>query len=516
MSQMPTMPNVRVAPKAVDPLHAIAIIGNPWYRYFFAELAARLKRHHGTVVHVYCASEAGCRIFREADRHGAFDSIAVAPSSVTYQPDATLDRDAVVARAQDLERRYDLNFNHLAVTDRLFGRGYAPGGFHHPRSRQSERGSYVDLLHTYSEQIDFWAKQYAEKPVGMVMEVNHPVHAIMAYRHGAIVRNPTPSRHKNLYYWTTDEYGYCGTVEQVFKDISVPDPGVDLEGVPYQSGMFNREAVARYSLAGTAKEIVNQLSMHARWRIRGHHKSRNYIPSEFVRLALRRRRFYRMQSGPDMGRLADLHGQRFVFYAMHVEPELWFQGRSPENFYQLSTIISLSRDLPAGVLLAVKEHLPGIGRRPDEFYDQIRELKNVVLLNVNERGQDIVRAADAIATISGTVGQEAAVLGKPVISFGRHNLFNILPHVQVVTREEELRPALQWALSADFDGHAARQAGLRFLSAICRLSFDMKKFTARTLEGFDAESVETAYRQLLVSLGRQEQADAVRAVASGD
>jgi len=79
------------------------------------------------------------------------------------------------------------------------------------------------------------------------------------------------------------------------------------------------------------------------------------------------RRLYRM----NLPKAAD-----YVFYALQVEPESNLQGYSPEYFYQLSAIISLARDLPPGVVLAVKEHLPAAGRRPSQFHRQIQLLKN--------------------------------------------------------------------------------------------------------------------------------------------
>lgn len=490
-------------PKAVHALphlKSIGVVGNPWYRHFFAELASLLKKKNGSKVHVYCNSEEGCQLFREADRHHAFETVSVMPTTTNYVVDTTLDRDTEYRLAQSYERKYDLNYNWSMVPDRHFGRGYAPGGFHHPRSQNSVKGTYLDALQNYTRQIAFWENEIESKAIRLVMEVNNPMLATVASYFGAVVRNPTPSRHLNHYYWATDEFGYCSSVEEVYPGIAKPHTSSDLGGAPYQGAMFNREALRRFSLKGVLLSIIKHFLLSALWRVKGHHKARGYFLGDFVRLALRRRRDFLKLTSKNMKTLADLNGQRFVFYAMHVEPEIWFQGRSPEFFNQLSAIGSLSRDLPAGVLLAVKEHLPAIGRRPDLFYRQIAELKNVVLVDVRESGQDLVRSANAVATICGTVGQEAAVLGKPVIAFGRHNIYNILPHVQVITREEDLRPALERALTSSFDSDTARQSGLRFISAIARVSFDMKTFTARNLLGFDQESVLDAYERLILSL----------------
>ena len=481
---------------------SIALVGNPWYRHFFADLGALIKQRHGAQLHVYCVSKEGCELFRAADRRSVFTSFNVMPSSATYQPGAPLNEVDVVARARQFEGKYDLTYNCLMVSDRLFGRGYAPGGYHHPRSLQSEAGSIVDALHIYNRQFEFWEQEFATKRHDMIMEVNNPLQAVVARKHGALVRNPTPARHRNLYYWTTDEYGYCDGVEQVFRSRR-PLAGEGLAGAPHQGKMFNEEAIRSFRLRGVVGAMVRHTRNHLEWRLRGYFKARQYRWREQIALAWRRRRDYLVVSGPRTTRLAELKGRQFVFYAMHVEPELWFQGRSPEYFYQHAAIVSLSRDLPAGVILAVKEHHPGIGRRPDGFYDQILDLKNVRLIHVDDPGLQVVHEASAIATISGTVGQEAAVLGKPVITFGRHNLYNVLDHVRVVTREEDLKPALAWALDNSGTRAEFRRDGERFLASVVASSFDMKAFTARTIQAYDAESVEQAYGRLVESLQLQ-------------
>ena len=62
-------------------------------------------------------------------------------------------------------------------------------------------------------------------------------------------------------------------------------------------------------------------------------------------------------------------------------------------------IILGTRALPAGVKLAVKEHVTAVGRRPDDFYGQIAEFKNVVMLDPFELGLACTKAAAVTVTI---------------------------------------------------------------------------------------------------------------------
>ena len=489
-------------------LQTVGINGNPWFRYFFADLAELLKQRFGSSIHVYVATQAAVDMFREVDHSNSFDSIEVAPSTVTIPLPVISDPDQTISVARALEAKYGLTFNWLLVPDRLYGRGYAPGGYYHPRSIQSESANYFQAIEVYIQLFAYWESVFESRGLTTLMEVN-VLQAAVARRYGALIRTPATARHKNYCYWTTDEFGYSEDIARAFRSPVLPNKSEELAGVPYQGQLFNEEASRRFRVRGVVAEILRQSRNHAAWRISGHHKGRLYRYRDQVALAIRRWRDYLKVTGSKTTRLAEISNRPFVFYALHVEPEIWFQGRSPEHIYQLAAITSLSRDLPAGVLLAVKEHHPAVGRRPDLFYDQITDLKNVVLLNMEEKGQDVVEKAAAVATICGTVGQEAAALGKPIITFGRHNIYNILPFVKVVTQEEELKPALAWALDCGVDQTQARAAGQRFLDAVAVASFDMKSFTYRNLQGYNRDSVVQAFDRLVESVSVEWSARAV-------
>ena len=482
----------------VSPISRVGIIGNPWYRFFFARLAAKLKRQHGSEVSVYVPTDGAVSLFRSVDSKHAFSSISVVPNTVTLGLPQVSDAGLTLNKARAFESKYDIRLNYLISTDRLYGLGYALGGYRHPRSRQSEVASYLQTLEVYNRLFEEWELIFEKDKLTMIMEAS-PLQAVMARHFGALVRSPTPSRYNNLYHWTTDEYGFSDPVRKEFETGNNRPSSAAVVGSPFQGELFNKEAEQRFRLLGVAKEVVVQTRNHLMWKISGYHKGKLYKYSDQVALAFRRRRDFKKISGRRLARISDLAGQPYVFYALHVEPELWFQARSPEYTYQLAAIASLSRDLPAGTLLAVKEHLPGVGRRPDLFYDQIAAFKNVRLVDVRESGLDLVKGSRAVATICGTVGQEAAVLGKPVISLGRHNLYNVVPHVRTVFREEDLRPALDLVLSDNHDQARAAADGARFLASIESASFDMETFTYKNPAAFSEKAVDAACNQLLAS-----------------
>ena len=113
---------------------------------------------------------------------------------------------------------------------------------------------------------------------------------------------------------------------------------------------------------------------------------------------------------------ADLKKLKYVYFPLITEPEIALQGVA-SDFFQLTAINILSRDLPSDYRIIVKEHLLSIGRRPNQFYDQITSLKNVLIADPLDLGLEYIKNAKLIACITGTAGWEAAAMGVPVLSF---------------------------------------------------------------------------------------------------
>lgn len=480
------------------PFKAVAMIADSAQRYFLIDFARLLKEQCGCSVHFYSKWPGGLEFFERFAPAGTFDTLNVVEPQGTAIP-AIEDDGALLERAAFYEARYGRTINWFTVNDRHKGRGYAPGGFYHPRSRHSERMSHGNVVDSVVRQFDFWEGEIISKKIDLILNAGF-IEAAVARSNGIASSTPTSSRLENLYYWTTTETGYGDQIEAAYCQARSTAGAPAAACPPHHTGIYLAMCNSNTRVGTLARRIVRKLVRYAYWRYKRSEKSKQYYVLSEIALFYRQWRDLRLVTGPTMARIADLEERRFVFYALQVEPEALFQGRSPEYFYQLPAIISLSRDLPADVFLAVKEHTPAAGRRPNRFYDQIRELKNVVMVNAFEPGQELVRRAVAVATINGTVGQEAAVIGKPVVTFGRHNLYNILPHVQVVTDEAELGPALKRALSDDFDRETAIRDGLRFLAALRAISFSMKDFSFANPRGYDADALQAAYEKLMESV----------------
>ena len=484
----------------------IAIIGQAVRSALQVALARHWKEELGAELSLYGGSEQALNGYRKL-APDLFDRMVVAPSPYFADPPdpgvPVASDDEIVARALEYEERFGVPLNWLMAVDRVHGLGYSPGGFYFPRSSGEADVSQVDVLRGYIATFDFWDRELAEQNFDVLIN-GYTFEYFPCLANATPMRTLTSSRNGNFYYWSHSCFGEIDGLETAYRETpgtaaELPDVSAEMTDAP----VLNRKQLDALRRRGRLVSLFPRVYRIARnWALRqiGPDVKKRYTLRSELRYALTEWWSMRRLLRSGMPTAADLAGKKYLFYALQVEPEHNFQGFSPEYFYQQAAIISLSRDLPMDTVLAVKEHIPAMNRRPKQFYDQLRLLKNVVLVDPKENGLTLVKGARAVATINGTVGQEAAVLGTPVLSFGRRNLYDVVDHVRVITDEVQIAPALRWALSDEFDRETAKVDGARYLSALRSLSVDMGDFGYHTREGFTDVVVRETTDALLRSL----------------
>jgi len=481
---------------ASGPYACVAFMARPHLRRLSVEMARRLKEQHGSRTLMYCTTPQEAAFYMAT---GAFDAAPlhekVTPENigVGVTPD-------LLDRARRIEADYGVTMNHIALTNRHLGRGFALGGFHHPRSRLSEAASYDAMLGMLCDQVEYFEREVAEQGITLFLNASW-LASLVLDRLGVPMRALVFARLGTRYMWAFDGLDRTPLLPLAYArladrhDLLPPDMAAPVTHLDFRARMLRTRSTGLL-----VKDLARTVAQQAYWRLRGYKKAKGYLLSQRLSTRIRQWRDVRTVTGPKTVSLKDLGDQPFVFYPLHTEPEKALQTLSPLHFYQLSCIAGLARDLPAGVMLVVKEHAIATGRRPDNFYDQIRELKNVRFLNMAELGVEIVRKASAIATITSTAGLEAAMAGKPVITFGRNNIYNLLPHVRLVTDEADLKPTIDWALSGTVDAATARHDAGRFTAALESISFVMPGFSEGRPDEAPMEAVDAALEHLTESL----------------
>jgi Capsule polysaccharide biosynthesis protein len=466
---------------------------------FNLELARHLKASTGRKIFLYVNSNESVAAHQKYVDENWIDEIINYGNFHEIALNAPSDSAAIFARARQMEDEFDCQYNWLLMARRDAGRGFALGGFYHPRNEFSRRATYPQLTYALTETLAFWRTEFASRQIGTFITSSNGVkEAAVACRSSGIrYRVLYPTRYKNYYYWAHNEFVEFPRLESVYELAGAkPRPPVDLN-MPYDHEVNTRRRfIGDNGVVKLLGKLWRAVKRELYLRASGY---RTVETPDFMESILYNWRVYRdgrRLRPPHTLKLQAIRGQTFVFFPLQTEPEFSLQVMSPEYFCQIAAIGSLARDLPAGAILAVKETVWGMGRRPRDFYAQIGEFKNVVILDVMERGLDVVHACSAVATISGSAGIEAALIGKPVILFGRHNVYQFLPHVTLVTKEEELRPALRRALNGEVETDRAQQAGARFAEALMQVSFDMGDFTAFDPSTVTEDIVRKAAREL--------------------
>jgi len=134
-----------------------------------------------------------------------------------------------------------------------------------------------------------------------------------------------------------------------------------------------------------------------------------------------------------------VEGEDYVYMPLHLIPESTVFVKASYYVDEANLIEQVSKSLPVGWKLYVKEHQAMLGERGLEFYMKIKELHNVRLVQINHFNDPkpwIVNSKGVI-TIVGTTAFEEALMGRKSIVFGDVP-FNLIDGITKCTDFEKL------------------------------------------------------------------------------
>lgn len=117
---------------------------------------------------------------------------------------------------------------------------------------------------------------------------------------------------------------------------------------------------------------------------------------------------------------APVPGEDYVYMPLHLIPESTVFVKASYYVDELSLIEQVSKSLPVGWKLYVKEHQAMLGERGLDFYKKVRELHNVRLVQINhyQDPKPWITGAKGVVTIVGTTAFEEALMGRRSVIFG--------------------------------------------------------------------------------------------------
>jgi hypothetical protein len=136
-------------------------------------------------------------------------------------------------------------------------------------------------------------------------------------------------------------------------------------------------------------------------------------------------------------------GLPFVFFPLQVEPEATLMLESPMCDNHLTAIDWLAKTVPGGWYVVVKEHPGATAPRTRGFWQTLSKYPNVILAKTLEDARGIAERSRAVAVLNGSLGVQAATIGKPVITFHPNFIARYMPHVLFANSYQSTRAALE-------------------------------------------------------------------------
>jgi len=111
--------------------------------------------------------------------------------------------------------------------------------------------------------------------------------------------------------------------------------------------------------------------------------------------------------------------RKFVYFPLHVTDDYKIKRLIPHCVDQSALIEQVADALPAGYDVIIKEHPMSIGRNSFSMLRRLSRRENIRLVEPYTSSHHLVERSEAIIVISSTVGLEALMYEKPVLTMGQ-------------------------------------------------------------------------------------------------
>lgn len=133
----------------------------------------------------------------------------------------------------------------------------------------------------------------------------------------------------------------------------------------------------------------------------------------------------------------------YVVYPLHFFPEASTSVQA--RYYdgnEFNLIKNIAFSLPENAVLVVKEHKSNVGNNSRRFYQDVKHLPNVILLDPYYKLKENLHRFDAVVTLTSTVGFEALANDVPVYVLGEV-FYQNYPGSRKINSYSELNSALE-------------------------------------------------------------------------
>ena len=254
---------------------------------------------------------------------------------------------------------------------------------------------------------------------------------------GVKYRGYVGSRLANRFELHTEEYGIKDEFKVIFEQFNIGDlTEEDSANLDNYLSKYNGKEIPSYHSKTTKLSadysVVKRYFNKEKYKqtlaaLRESFKKRNefkynyqiFNPISTLFLLFRRQMLkkYRTFNGKKYFEDIDIN-ERYFLFPLHMKPESSTSVLARHYCDDIAVIKNIAFNLPFGTMLYVKEHFVNFGNLPISFYQELKKIPNVKLIDCNANTMELVRNCEALITLTSTMGLEALLMNKKVILFG--------------------------------------------------------------------------------------------------
>ncbi len=403
----------------------------------------------------------------------------------------SIDKDRIIDECRKREDRYGEFFSMISSQDRGLGKGYIFNADKHPDMVNSWWG-HEEKLTAILQDFVYHEQLVSRYPVdAIITPYNDKITSLVARQQKIPTMAISQARTGSRFLWAEDEFVSNAHLEAALKkfledgqDIDASSPLPDYQQITSSREFHSRiDYSYRFALKESGRRILKESYNAARAtagrfirRKPARSRRDGYRFAGWVGPVLRRPYIHRYFLKHGL-RPENLDGYKFVYFPLHLEPEVALLALSPEFNNSMEAIAWISKSLPADTILLVKEQPVSFGIRSRHFYDNLRRIGNVALAHPSVHPWDWIKAAKFTATITGTTGFEAVNFEKPVLSFGKHQIINNLPTTRYAHNYETTRQSVDELLKMDPDDTIFKKSKRAMYLAQLESSFELPDYS---------------------------------------
>ncbi len=194
----------------------------------------------------------------------------------------------------------------------------------------------------------------------------------------------------------------------------------------------------------------------------------------------------------------ELPSEPYVLYPLHKQPESAIDVQGKDYSDQLTTIKSIRKQLPAKYRLAVKVHKSATTEVTKNFLSEIKNIGKISILDSSLDMSVLISKSEAIITVCGSTGYEAALFGKPVLTLV-DMFWSKFPTVKVCGNLKNLKEDLDTVIKASkMPESELKKLTIYHLAYIMENSYHClinRSFQNKSLLIEDLKKLELAYHE---------------------